>query len=96
MPAVVRFGCPRGTEFRLPRLACVCQDIAATVKSSLLLLHKKGDTMNRRIIVSLFVLSLVSSLSACGDTWRGVKKDTGENMQKTGEAIERAGESVKP
>jgi predicted small secreted protein len=51
--------------------------------------------MVRRIIVSIFILSFVSALGACGDTWRGVKKDTGENMEKTGGAIESAGEKVK-
>ena len=51
--------------------------------------------MVHRIIVSIFILSFVSALGACGDTWRGVKKDTGENMEKTGGAIESAGEKVK-
>jgi predicted small secreted protein len=51
--------------------------------------------MVRRIIVSIFILSFVSALGACSDTWRGVKKDTGENMEKTGGAIESAGEKVK-
>ena len=51
--------------------------------------------MIRRLIISLFFLSFVSALGACGDTWRGVKKDTGENMEKTGGAIENAGERVK-
>lgn len=53
------------------------------------------SAMFRRIIISIFVLSFAMSLGACGDTWRGVKKDTGENMQKTGGAIEKAGENVK-
>lgn len=52
--------------------------------------------MFRRITISLFLLSFVSALGACGDTWRGAKKDTGENLQKTGQAIERAGDNVKP
>lgn len=51
--------------------------------------------MIRRLIVSLFVLSFALALGACGDTWRGVKKDTGENLENTGSAIERAGEKVK-
>ena len=51
--------------------------------------------MVRRIIISLFILSFASALGACSDTWSGVKKDTGENMEKTGEAIESAGEKVK-
>jgi predicted small secreted protein len=51
--------------------------------------------MVRRLILSLFVLSFVSALGACSDTWHGLKKDTGENMEKTGGAIENAGGSVK-
>lgn len=51
--------------------------------------------MMRRLIVSMFILSFASALGACGDTWRGAKKDTGENMQSTGSAIENAGEKVK-
>jgi predicted small secreted protein len=51
--------------------------------------------MIRRLVISLFILSFAAGLSACGDTWRGVKKDTGENMEATGDAIEDAGEKVK-
>jgi predicted small secreted protein len=41
-------------------------------------------------------LLLAIPLAACGDTWRGLRKDTGDNMQSTGDAIEGAGEKVKP
>ena len=51
--------------------------------------------MIRRIITSLMIVSFASALAARGDTWRGVKEDTGENMEKTGEAIESAGKKVK-
>lgn len=51
--------------------------------------------MNRKLALSFLALSFAFALSACGDTWSGVKKDTGENMQKTGTAIEKAGEKVK-
>jgi len=51
--------------------------------------------MMRRLLASLLVVSFAIGLSACGDTWRGVKKDTGENMESTGNAIENAGEKVK-
>jgi predicted small secreted protein len=51
--------------------------------------------MTRRILASLLVMSFAIGLSACGDTWRGVKKDTGDNMEATGGAIENAGEKVK-
>ena len=39
---------------------------------------------------------LAAALSACGDTWSGVKEDTGENLEKTGKAIEKAGQAVTP
>lgn len=51
--------------------------------------------MIRKVFVSLSVLSLALALGGCGDTWSGVKKDTGENLEKTGSAIERAGEKIK-
>ena len=51
--------------------------------------------MVRRLVLSLFILSSAAALGACGDTWRGVKKDTSDNLQKTGEALEKAGEKVK-
>jgi predicted small secreted protein len=49
----------------------------------------------RAVVISLFVLSLGAGLAACGDTWKGAKKDTGENLESTGQAIEKAGENVK-
>jgi predicted small secreted protein len=51
--------------------------------------------MIRRLIISLCMLSFVSAVGACSDTWHGVKKDTGDNMQTTGQAIDDAGEKVK-
>jgi hypothetical protein len=44
----------------------------------------------------LVMALLLGGLAACGDTWQGMKKDTGENMEATGEAIEKAGEKVSP
>lgn len=41
-------------------------------------------------------LVLLAGLSACGDTWKGVKEDTADNMEKTGEAIEKTGEKIDP
>jgi predicted small secreted protein len=35
------------------------------------------------------------AVSGCGDTWSGLKKDTGENMQAAGEAIENAGKKIR-
>ncbi len=45
--------------------------------------------MLRRILVSLFILTLATAATACSDTWRGVKDDTGDNLRKTGDAISK-------
>jgi predicted small secreted protein len=39
-------------------------------------------------------LMLGLSVAACGDTWRGMKKDTGQNMEAVGETVDKAGEKV--
>jgi hypothetical protein len=44
------------------------------------------------VLASCLLLPL--GLAACGDTWSGLKKDTGENLEKTGDAIEDAGKSI--
>ncbi len=50
----------------------------------------------RTVFLNLLALGLLTvSLAACGDTWEGVKQDTGDNLEATGEAIEDAGEAVK-
>jgi predicted small secreted protein len=51
--------------------------------------------MPTRPVASLIVLSFALALGACGDTWRGLKKDTGENLEAVGQAIENAGEKVR-
>lgn len=38
---------------------------------------------------------IIIALSGCGDTWSGLKKDTGENMEAAGEAIENAGKKIR-
>jgi predicted small secreted protein len=38
---------------------------------------------------------LALTLTGCGDTWSGLKKDTGDNVEAAGEAIEEAGRKVK-
>lgn len=43
----------------------------------------------------MVLLGLSFALAACGDTWRGFKTDTGENVEATGEALEKAGEKIK-
>ena len=51
--------------------------------------------MSKRFILSLCALALTTSLAACGDTWRGAKQDTGENMNKAGESIDRTGDRIR-
>jgi predicted small secreted protein len=43
-------------------------------------------------IVWLGLLAL--GLAACGDTWSGLKQDTGENMEAVGKTVQGAGEDV--
>lgn len=43
--------------------------------------------MLRRIILSVFLLGLVTSLAACGDTWRGMRQDTSENLDEASDAV---------
>lgn len=47
-----------------------------------------------RMVALLAALLLAGTVAACGDTWEGLKKDTGENLEKTGKAIEDAGKSI--
>jgi predicted small secreted protein len=49
-----------------------------------------------RLLLVAMLVGVAGALSACGDTWRGLKEDTGENLEKTGEAMEDAGAAVKP
>ena len=49
----------------------------------------------RRLAIPVFVVSLGTVVAGCGDTWDGIKKDTGDNMQKSGNALEDAGRKVK-
>jgi hypothetical protein len=39
-------------------------------------------------------LALGLGLAGCGDTWRGMKQDTGENLEAVGSSMENAGEDV--
>jgi len=52
-------------------------------------------TIHRHFLQLFAVALLTLTLAACGDTWGGLKKDTGDNLEATGEAIEDAGEAVK-
>lgn len=55
-----------------------------------------GSHMPTRLSALLVAALMMAALAACGETWRGLKQDTGENLEATGEVIERAGEKVKP
>lgn len=35
-----------------------------------------------------------SMLAACGNTWSGMKEDTGENMEAVGEKMDSGGEDL--
>jgi predicted small secreted protein len=35
-----------------------------------------------------------SMLAACGNTWSGMKEDTGENMEAVGESMDSGGEDL--
>jgi hypothetical protein len=35
------------------------------------------------------------ALAGCGDTWSGLKKDTGDNMEAVGESMEKTGKEIK-
>jgi len=48
----------------------------------------------RQLPSALFLLAFAAAAAGCDDTWRGLKQDTGENLERTGEAIDRAGERV--
>ena len=61
--------------------------------------HGRAMSMNglaRLVLVAVMLVGVSAALSACGDTWRGLKEDTGENLERSGEAAEEAGEAVKP
>lgn len=39
-------------------------------------------------------VALGLGLAACGDTWRGLKKDTRDNTAAVGRGVERGGERI--
>ena len=49
----------------------------------------------KHILTSLAVLFSLGLLASCGNTWDGAKQDTKENVEATGEAIEKSGEAIK-
>ena len=51
--------------------------------------------MIRYLMMFVCALFLATAVSACSDTWEGMKKDTGDNLESAGQAIEDTGEEVK-
>lgn len=49
----------------------------------------------RSLLTIVALLGIAFGTAACGDTWRGLKTDTGQNVEATGEALEKAGEKIK-
>lgn len=43
-------------------------------------------------VLAAFLLAL--GLAACSETWRGAKEDTRENVETTGQGLEKAGENI--
>lgn len=51
----------------------------------------------RQLLLALVAIFLATStLTACGDTWRGLKEDTSDNMRSTGQTLEDASDEVEP
>lgn len=48
--------------------------------------------VNWRLLMGVVLLG---AMTGCGDTWKGIKKDTGDNMEAAGKAIEKTGEKIK-
>ena len=48
----------------------------------------------RPLAVLALVSALALTLAACSDTWSGLKKDTTENMETTGNAISKVGNDI--
>lgn len=42
----------------------------------------------------LALLAVAGFVTACGDTWQGMKQDTKDNVEATGKAMEDAGEKM--
>ncbi|MBK8174076.1 MAG: hypothetical protein IPK66_01850 [Rhodospirillales bacterium] len=54
------------------------------------------DTTLRMLRLPVLAFSLLSfGLMACSETWEGVKEDTKDNVETTGQGIEKAGENIK-
>lgn len=48
----------------------------------------------RQMSLVMLAAALALGVAACGDTWRGAKKDTRDNVEATGRGVEKAGEKI--
>lgn len=48
------------------------------------------NVLGRLALLVLFVWSL----AACGNTWSGMKEDTGQNMESVGESMDQTGDEL--
>lgn len=48
----------------------------------------------KKLLACISVLAVVLSVTACSNTWHGVKQDTKNAGKATGRGIERAGEKL--
>jgi predicted small secreted protein len=53
-------------------------------------------TSRYNLLTALALCFMTLALSACGNTWQGLRQDTGQNVEATGEAMEDAGERIQP
>lgn len=56
------------------------------------LIMNEASRRRSPLFVSAALLAL--AVGACSDTWHGAKEDTRDNVKATGQAIERAGETI--
>jgi predicted small secreted protein len=79
-------GAALGQPVSQPRIVVRRVDIERTVPM----------TKTRRLLLLLAAILLTGSMTACGDTWRGAKEDTSDNLKATGTAVQKAGQKVEP
>ena len=47
-----------------------------------------------RSVCAGIALGVVLATTACSETWRGVKRDTKDNVESVGKGVEKAGEKI--
>ena len=47
-----------------------------------------------RSLALVAIMGVTLGLSACGDTWSGIKEDTSDNTAAVGRGVEKTGEKV--